>query len=1017
MGAAAFFFLGGIAPTKVRRARPSAGGRRIRASQNERGLTCHCLETRMAFQSPKSESAVVRVREASFASSEMPIRACPFGIRGRTRRGGVRRANAANRREPPRTRTPSRRETEATMSDSDAPEYDDGASPDLGAAATAGMDPDHPLLARAQLALKKQLLNTQREVDEKIRKRREFLDREKKRREDVGVELYSAQQTLARLQMQLQNAEEEKRSLAERRLAVESDLARLQEWQETRAADADARRAEADARQAELDRLNATLKRLEAQTAATREETSEARQNAFAAEKETKALEKAKLDQDVLIDALQETLKKLHEKGALYDAQRAAQAKETKLARQTLAEANAEMDAVTTEKKQLTSQWKSALVGDAKRDEALRATRDALMEQTQEMLLVEAETNAKKEQAREESRKNERLLALLRKTETEAANVSKALTKVLDKKEKLAETHERLVVAQEETDAALERAKKEESDLADASRSADESVAAAERAIRELDEKMLANLSEQSTTEKDARRVVESTREIRRLIDAEETSTTNVQNEIARIRVDILHHRSLADGLSEAAAALEEEAREKTRTVETYESEIARREDEIQRKGMEVERLNRELDKRTSDAGGSEALGPMEANIKHLARETEEKEKAIKELQRSWVGHQTELVALVNENNNLAEKTRRLKAEVTVASRRRARLTENLARQKEEIKELDFAMERARGDAQRINAASARNEETKRALVTDVMVSEKEITGGLKEMEQDVVALENKVETASEEKKRVLAEVIECERQIMLWERKIQLEKETQAALDPDVGGDVVGAMKKEINRMTHRSAELARVQEALMRKVEQAVYKRETVAAKARLAKEKARDEAKSGRSNAASSSSARGRAARKEATTKQGLKQACVDLKREIKEIKAEISSAGVSVETLAEQKRSADEETAATLEAVASLRAREEDLRDARDSVERERERVALEALKATRMLERFRELDLSDLKPRSAASVDASESDFDAANRRREKLRVAVEGIRADAPHLETALERAVALLSV
>ena len=100
----------------------------------------------------------------------------------------------------------------ATMSDSDAPEYDDGASPDLGGAAgTAGMDPDNPLLARAQLALKKQLLNTQREVDEKIRKRREFLDREKTRREDVGVELYSAQQTLSRLQTQLERAEEEKR--------------------------------------------------------------------------------------------------------------------------------------------------------------------------------------------------------------------------------------------------------------------------------------------------------------------------------------------------------------------------------------------------------------------------------------------------------------------------------------------------------------------------------------------------------------------------------------------------------------------------------------------------------------------------------------------------------------------------------------------------------------------------------------------------------------------------------------
>ena len=294
-------------------------------------------------------------------------------------------------------------------------------------------------------------------------------------------------------------------------------------------------------------------------------------------------------------------------------------------------------------------------------------------------------------------------------------------------------------------------------------------------------------------------------------------------------------------------------------------------------------------------------------------------------------------------------------------------------------------------------------------------------------MESDIVALESKTQGASDEKKRVLAEVIECERQIMLWERKIQLERETQAALDPDVGGDVVGAMKKEIARMTHRKSELARVQEALMRKVEQAVYKREAVAAKARLAKEKARDDAKAARGKrrgasraaedagaTASAISARGRAARKDATTKQGLKQACVELKREIKEVKAEISVTSASAADLAEQKKVADEETAATRDAVAALRAREDDLRDARDGVERERERVSLEALKATRMLERFQALDLT----KNAAPSDfASEADFDAAERRREKLRVAVEGIRADAPHLDAALERAVALLSV
>lgn len=51
----------------------------------------------------------------------------------------------------------------------------------------------------------------------------------------------------------------------------------------------------------------------------------------------------------------------------------------------------------------------------------------------------------------------------------------------------------------------------------------------------------------------------------------------------------------------------------------------------------------------------------------------------------------------------------------------------------------------------------------------------------------------------------------------MLWERKLILEKEMRDVLDPTVGQDVVGEMKKEIHRMTLRHGELMKVQEKLM--------------------------------------------------------------------------------------------------------------------------------------------------------------------------------------------------------
>ena len=62
--------------------------------------------------------------------------------------------------------------------------------------------------------------------------------------------------------------------------------------------------------------------------------------------------------------------------------------------------------------------------------------------------------------------------------------------------------------------------------------------------------------------------------------------------------------------------------------------------------------------------------------------------------------------------------------------------------------------------------------------------------------------METYVEDIKAEKARMCEEVIEAEKQVMLWERKIALEREMQQALDPSVGAIETTAMKKEIHRM-----------------------------------------------------------------------------------------------------------------------------------------------------------------------------------------------------------------------
>ena len=53
----------------------------------------------------------------------------------------------------------------------------------------------------------------------------------------------------------------------------------------------------------------------------------------------------------------------------------------------------------------------------------------------------------------------------------------------------------------------------------------------------------------------------------------------------------------------------------------------------------------------------------------------------------------------------------------------------------------------------------------------------------------------------------LLEEIVETERQLLLWEKKIQLERETQAALDPEVGMAEIKAMEKEHVRGSGQAA------------------------------------------------------------------------------------------------------------------------------------------------------------------------------------------------------------------
>lgn len=116
------------------------------------------------------------------------------------------------------------------------------------------------------------------------------------------------------------------------------------------------------------------------------------------------------------------------------------------------------------------------------------------------------------------------------------------------------------------------------------------------------------------------------------------------------------------------------------------------------------------------------------------------------------------------------------------------------------------------------------------------------------QIEQERAGGEKKIEALQAARDSLLEEVSEISAQILIWERKINLEKETQQAIDPEVGqaevtGRMVGSrcgahhgcyqveeMRREVHRMELRLNALKRAQEELMEDSLRTIEKRNDI-------------------------------------------------------------------------------------------------------------------------------------------------------------------------------------------
>ena len=687
-----------------------------------------------------------------------------------------------------------------------------------------------PMLESVQKMLREQQVKELHEKQLNLQDLEEELRRGQKQREGLGVQLYGLQQQLASLQLKLEDSHGKvqetmrARSSSEREAVDKKQI--LDDFQKELSSSEDKLKAA----KAEENAVKAAVKQVESFLEETRGEIAVMRRATHKTDEAVAELEKKKSEQDLYIDARVERVAQLQEELALVEAQRQSQRLETGAAESTLREAAKEMATTVFEKRQVVAQWNSTLIALSKRDEAHQSMVDAIRERQEDRRTVISEVEGLKKSAQKVQFESEQLVERKLRQESALKAADESLAKHERAYGKLAEHFSVLKKSLEQQDAEARRLKGMLSSAANELRAGESQTQAVERQRHALELEADALVNDRVTASKASKNLGREAGKLQKYLHAKDLELAAVENETARVRIDKLSTQSHTEQLAGELALRLDELKDKGRLIEKYKAEIRQRHDQIEKRTYVVDRLNRKLDKMVANEEEPESLGPLEATIKNLSRETQALEQQNRELERQWLRLQTEFVKVVSEAEAEQATVQELSSTETILLQKRTRLDGKIAQQNTELKELEGQVRRMHNDMHKLNELIAEHKGKHEELANTNEVMQADFVAELKELERQSVASEAAIEKTKLDKQQLLDEILESERQIKLWEKKIQLEKETQAALDPTVGQGEVKAMEKEIHRMRVRYDNLTREQERMIKDMETAILKRETI-------------------------------------------------------------------------------------------------------------------------------------------------------------------------------------------
>ncbi|XP_037546378.1 coiled-coil domain-containing protein 40, partial [Nematolebias whitei] len=691
------------------------------------------------------------------------------------------------------------------------------------------LDPDHPLVKRLQDALNSHFRKNLERIKQELSEKRFIKKADDIQLQEVSIEAFRVHELLTKMRNKMEDAVQTKvQAEVQRRQAQDqvektkskfSDLSKKNSQEESHASKL----------QGKLDKLLQHLSFTQgvSEDLQSNVKTMKNLQHRAGAEK-TQA-EDQKLQQDLYIDHLTKELERLTRQAAMYEAQKRAQAEETQAAKEAFSEAEMEMESLLLARKQLLQQWNGSLTSIRRKNEAFCEMQEALHSVEHQVILLEREIEGYKKATAAEQERNETLTVGLNWCEMDSATSKKLISQKRAAQEVLQAKYSACLRSLQETERTVATLTKEssiyQSELNDQKKQFEE-----ENSVRlDLEDKIMAYIQQQLMHNKAAKYSQQLISKMAALKKDKMCQLQQMDNDMLTIAQENQQINERLSSLSLIQEALINEADKHNKLLTVSQTNFSSSARLIEQKQVTIANLTKKISIIAANTGRDD-LSPLHIKVQGTMAQIDELKANIRNGQELWMLQQGTLVGLSKDLETNSRMMLKLQTQYTGMKQKKIHLESQIEQEQRDIAELEKNSKILERDLEKLSILLSKNQHLSRALEQENALMETHFIQQIKASEWESVSIQMKVEKMQEENEMLLQSLGHAEQQIMLWERKTQILKETYSALDSQMGQEEIQKMKAEIHRMELRVIQLTKQQEQLMRESEAAVAKRESI-------------------------------------------------------------------------------------------------------------------------------------------------------------------------------------------